>query len=206
MTALAGMDKEMRAIVQDAVQRGWLAKPTSNGHLLMRHPNGGTAMVAPKRGSYRNIRNARAQIGRVEREGEAMAVQPIVQEDDGDGDAPVWELGASSKGRFDRRPNGGGGYQYRCTECGTELSTWQQAGWHYRRTHKTTTERYIEVAPTEAEPQVVGWQPVEPATGTLAERIAALVEQELAELVHLRTENARLKDTLAALASLAADA
>lgn len=209
MTALPrGLDKEVRGIVAPALERGWSAKHTSNGHLLLRHPNGGTAMAPSKRGSYRNIKNLAADIRRAEREGESMVAQTI-EGTPVEHAAGGWE--PTKDGRFYRCRNGDGGYQYRCTGCGLEegLTSPQKAGKHWRFNHRR--EPALAAVPDAATLAHIGADR-EPAdagqTGitSLAWRITDLLSAELAELAHLRAENARLKDTLAALASLAAEA
>jgi hypothetical protein len=60
-------DKALRSELRAAVQRGWQASITGNGHVKLLPPNGQRPLFAPLTpGSNRTMRNMRAAIRRIE--------------------------------------------------------------------------------------------------------------------------------------------
>lgn len=132
---------------------------------------------------------------------------------------------------IDNKPAGVLGWEYRCSICRKDgLMSTRAAGGHYSRLHsdlalsgepwptKKTKREAAKVADVVVEETaVVAAVPVfeksvavAPKRTDLADRVAALIQEEVASVYaeneRLRNENKRLRETLTALASLAAEA
>lgn len=63
-----GLHRDVQDIINQALSRGWAGRRTSKGHVMLRHPNGGTVTIpGTPSGNRRSIQNSKADIRRVER-------------------------------------------------------------------------------------------------------------------------------------------
>jgi len=204
------VDKDMRTVVNDALQRGWSYRTTANGHLLMTHERGGSVTIPSKVGSHRGIKNAVALLRQTERKNEEVQVEPAVELE--------WR---PVNDRYDRRPLNGG-WEYRCTICGrTGLLSHSAAGGHYSRAHSEKKyqpkgiprprKKKLTIVAASAAPIPVQDEEIMDSTD-LAARIAALLDKEIAVMKALQAdnerltkENKRLRETLTTLAQLAGE-
>ena len=62
----ATMNKEIRAIIEEAERQGWRSRPMANGHTRLYGPDGRTQITLPGTPSdYRSLKNAIADMRRV---------------------------------------------------------------------------------------------------------------------------------------------
>lgn len=215
---LKGMDKDIRNVVQVALDRGgWDISTTSNGHRILRHEGGGTILVPSHRGSYRNIKNIEAGIRRVEKEAadkaeaqaeaQAEEVEPQVQAMVDE--KPEWDGFVHSTGQYhERRLRADNTWEYRCPVCRKEgMASISSVAGHMRMhgptggTRTTTKkeepvapavpkfERTVPAVPNTPAPPVAPKAKVNSGKNTLADTITALIE---AEMESLTRENERL--------------
>jgi predicted RNA binding protein YcfA (HicA-like mRNA interferase family) len=60
-------NREVRALVELAEQRGWIATPTRSGHIRLTHPNGGIVHIASTPSSRATRRCVVGELRRAER-------------------------------------------------------------------------------------------------------------------------------------------
>lgn len=60
-------NRDLRAILVEAEQRGWGVEQTRKGHLKLTHPTGAVVFAASSPSDHRAIKNMEARLRRVER-------------------------------------------------------------------------------------------------------------------------------------------